>query len=373
MLKRYRILICIVLVIAGLIYFNPSNRSVSIEKLNILSAIGVDLVQEYDHRKKYELTISSYTFLKKDQVSSEIISGEGNIINETRSHRQIKDNRKYLTALERVVVLGENKALSGLKEDAEILFSNQFSNDMGWMVVYKGEAKELLSQVVDGYPSSGDYIDGLIDNSKEYHYYSDNYKLMDVFATLDEEGRNLVLPYIESKGGEPKITGMALFKKYKMVKKINIGETRIMNMLRENSGRGSLEYIVDKDHLISSYGQVSRKVYCKKVGSQYTFDINLTFTENIVNNTLYKDILYKTSVIKKYERDIEEQTKKQCEDFIKNMQNNYKVDCLELGRVACAKYGRDMVVDWNEEISNAKINVNIKVKVRSLGRGRYAQ
>lgn len=58
-----------------------------------------------------------------------------------------------------------------------------------------------------------------------------------------------------------------------------------------------------------------------------------------------------------------EQVKKKCNDFIIKMKNEYKVDCLQLGEVAAAKYGRQTGVDWNSIVCNSEIKVNVKVKI----------
>jgi hypothetical protein len=42
------------------------------------------------------------------------------------------------------------------------------------------------------------------------------------------------------------------------------------------------------------------------------------------------------------------------------MQNDYKLDCLALGRVAAAKYGRHTGTDWNKAVSEAEIVVKCK-------------
>lgn len=55
------------------------------------------------------------------------------------------------------------------------------------------------------------------------------------------------------------------------------------------------------------------------------------------------------------------------------MQNEYKIDCLELGREAAAKYGRGENIDWDEVVCNSKIQVNVNVKLTGIGRGDYNQ
>jgi hypothetical protein len=63
-----------------------------------------------------------------------------------------------------------------------------------------------------------------------------------------------------------------------------------------------------------------------------------------------------------------------CMDFIGKMQSQYKIDVLELGRVAAANFGRGTGTDWNEVICNVdltNIKVNVNVKVDNMGRGDY--
>lgn len=38
---------------------------------------------------------------------------------------------------------------------------------------------------------------------------------------------------------------------------------------------------------------------------------------------------------------------------------------------AAAKYGRETGIDWNEEVSNADIKVNVVVKIDKIGTGQY--
>lgn len=68
---------------------------------------------------------------------------------------------------------------------------------------------------------------------------------------------------------------------------------------------------------------------------------------------------------------MEENVKKNCEEFINKAKCSYNVDILELGRVAAARYGRGTGVDWNKEICNSTIKVNVKVSINTQGRGEY--
>ena len=83
-----------------------------------------------------------------------------------------------------------------------------------------------------------------------------------------------------------------------------------------------------------------RKVKCYKQGDKYSFNIDLTFTGTVINNEMYADMIKDINKKKEFEKDMEKSIEKQCDDFIKIMKSDYKVDCLSLGREAAAKYGR---------------------------------
>lgn len=74
---------------------------------------------------------------------------------------------------------------------------------------------------------------------------------------------------------------------------------------------------------------------------------------------------------KKFIKDMEDSTKKMCEDFLQKSKARWNTDFLGLGKFAVAKYGRHSGVDWNKVVPESDIYVNVKVKVQGQGRGDY--
>ena len=164
---------------------------------------------------------------------------------------------------------------------------------------------------------------------------------MDVYVRVGAEGRNVVMPYIELKKDPSKpekkeleITGTALFKKDKMVAKLNMDDTRIMNLLRENNVKGILKIQKDPKKFTEFYAKSKRKVKCTKTGDKYNFIINLQLTGQIVSNELFKDLIDDPKQKKKFENELASEVEDMCNTFLKKMKYDYKVDALELGKVA---------------------------------------
>ena len=310
-------------------------------------------------------------FPKKDEVSSFILEGIGKSISETRSTRQTTSSKEFLLGLQKVFIFSEALAAYGINPIADIMFSNQQMNDATWMVVCKGKALDMLKFKVEDAITSADHIDGLIESSTEQNFMSNQYKVIDMFVRIDSEGRNLVLPYLEITNNKITLTGMAVFKKDKMVANIPMDEARYMNILREDKVKGILTLQKDSQNLISNYGESKRKVRCEKVNGKYKFTIDIEFKGQVINNGMYKDFMINPKTVEKYSHELEEQTEERCNEFINKMQNEYKIDCLELGRVAAATFGRNPETDWDSIVCNAEIKVNVKVKVANLGRGQF--
>jgi Ger(x)C family germination protein len=368
--KRYSILILSVSCIIIYLIFNSSSGNLPIEKIDICSGLSFDLITSTPVNE-YNVGASIYTFPKKDEVSSVVVESRGKNIPETRSTRQTISSKEFILGLQKAFIFSEAVATYGINPIVDIMFSNQQMNDSAWIVVCKDKAVDMLKFNVNDDVSSADHIDGMIESSVAHNFMSADYKVVDMYVRVDSEGRNLVLPYLEIIKNNITLSGMAVFKKDKMVAKIPMEQATYMNLLRENNVKGILTLQKNSLNLISSDGESKRKVHCEKINGKYKFYIDIDFNGQVIANTMYKDFMINPKTVDTYSHELEKQTKARCYEFISKMQNEYKTDCLELGRDAAATFGRNPETDWNKIVCNADIIVNVKVKVNNLGRGQF--
>ena len=385
-MKKKKIAIMFLVVLIASIYTEKFQVS-SMEELNIISGIGFDINKEVNGNVQYSVPFAIYDFKKKgkggsnstakkaiktgeiSELGSSIIKPKANSIGETREERQLKSSKQFTIGTEKMAIIGEEQASYGILNIINILFSNPNINDLDIFSVCKGKAEDILRFKVEGYPSSADYMQGMVRQATNYNFLSLEYNLINMYVTLDSEGKNLVLPYLEIKDRNIAYTGMALFKKNKMVYVLPMDESKIMNILREKKGKGILTLQEGPDKYINYDVMVKRKVKCNKRDGKYEFIIDLNFQGDIIENTLYSDM--KKESEKEFEKLMGKEIEKMCCDFLDKMKNIYKIDCLNLGMYAAAQYGRETGVDWNEEISNADIKVNVVVKIDKMGIGQY--
>ena len=367
MKKNYRFLI-IFIVIAFITAFKAGKEKVPIEEVDMAIGTGVDL----ENNNEYSLPICVYLF-RANSIESDVKVGKSLSIGDTRENRQLKNDKPFVLGGERVHIYSEDFCRSGVRNDMDILFNNPQVVGTPYCLVCKGKSEDIFKTKVKGYDSPVDFIEGLAKNLINNIFFEDNYKLIDMFVRIDSEGRNLYLPYIEIIDDRIQVTGAALFKSDKMVAKINVDEAKWMNILLQGDSRGILTIQNTPKKYVNMEAHAKTKTKCLKEEGKYKFIINVDITADRIADEIYKDtaLFSKPDTQKKLEGDLSSLVEKNCYDFIKKMQNDYKVDCLELGRVAAAKYGRDTGQDWNDVVSKSDIKVNVKVHLDKLGRGGY--
>lgn len=342
---------------------------VPIEEVVTINGIGYDIEIKGEDSIEYSIPINTNVYRSSGTQENRLFNGQGQNLGEIIQKRQEKMNKKFVQGQERIVLVSEDYARYGLKTLIDERFRDPETNNMAYMAVCKGKTEDYLKHEKKGYSNSSEYIGGLIEF---YSSYINNYKLIDAYVRIGAEGRSMVLPYIEITDAGIEIIGTAIFKKDKMVEFVDIQKSKILNILQNDNVKGILSLQKSpKEYIDFDAISGKRKVKCYKQGDKYSFNIDLSFTGTVTNNEMYVDMMKDINKRKEFEKDMAKSLEKQCDDFIKIMKSEYKVDCISLGREAAAKYGRRKAIDWDEVVSSADINVNVKVKAELQGRGDY--
>lgn len=345
----------------------------SLEEMGIPSSISLDIEKKGKDEVTYEVIYNAYNYEEEKKITSSTIVAEERTVSQGRSERQLKSNKKFLIGLEKVIVFSEEYAQFGMKTAINVLFGNPSINDTAFLIVCKGQTRAIIEHTIPGYPSSADYMEGMIREAKDFNFFTDNYKLIDIFVRMDSEGRSITLPYIELKNENEglKITGIALFNKDKMVGMLPLKDAKILNLLSAGSGKGLITIQESPNIYVDYYAKAKRKVSCKKESNKYIFNIDIDLKGDIISNEYNKNLQKDVKVKEDLEKNLAAKIEEMCKEVLKVMQNQYKCDFLELGRVAAAKYGRDTGTDWNEVVANSIIKVKVKAKIDKQGRGDY--
>jgi Ger(x)C family germination protein len=341
------------------------------EQMDVEIALGVDLEKITENDHKYIITRSTYVFEEEKKRSSKVTASEGDSFGLARETRQLLSDKTAISGLEKVYILNEDYARYGIKTSIDILYKNPHVNDTGIFVICKDSSKEILEYNIPGYSSSADYIEGMIINQRGMNFYPDEFDAVNIYVRMGSEGRRVVLPYIELTEDGIIIAGEALFKEDKMVTKVDIEDAKILNILKYNNVEGILSMQKNAKEYVDFSAKTKRKIKCYMEDNKYKFVINLNLRVQIISNTENQYILKNSASIEEFEHAMAEQVKKECSDFIDKMKSEFKVDCLDLGKEAAARYGRRKGNDWDKIISDSDIEVNVNVKVEKQGRGDF--
>jgi Ger(x)C family germination protein len=377
-MKKNKFLIIIpLLVIVFSFFITGIKDSDVVENLEIVAGIGSDIEYETPDIISYSAPLSVYIFgdtSENDEnirVSSAIRRGVGGTLGKTRENRQSLSDKKSIFGFEKVYVISEDSAVCGIGPVIDILFRNPQLNDTGYFVICKCKAEDMLSHKVKGYPSSSDFIEGLLKNEYNYSFFPKDTKITDLYTSLYVEGINPVVPYIEIIDDNIKVSGMALFKESRMVAKSSFDDSKWLNLMGNDKGRGIVSLQKTAKNYADLYAYSSKKVYVNKIGGKLHFTINLRLKGDIITNTYFKDLSKNKDVKKTFENEIEEKVRKNCCSIINKMKTEYRTDCIGLGQYAAAKYGRWSNTDWNKEVLNSNIDINVKASIENWGRGSF--
>jgi Ger(x)C family germination protein len=341
------------------------------EQMDVVVALGADLEKVAENDYEYIVSRSAYVFEEENKRSSKVITARGDSFTLTRESRQQRADKAVISGLEKIYLLNENYARNGMKTYMDFLYKNPHVNDTGIFVICKNSSKEILEYNIPTYASSADFIEGMITNQRNMNFFPDEFDAINIYVRMESEGRSVVLPYIDLTEDGIAIVGEVLFKKDKMVAKLDIKDSRILNMLKYKDVRGMLTLQKSSKEYIDFSATTNRRIKCYKEDNRYKFIIDLRMKGEIISNTQNKCITRDSASIKEFENAMAEQVKKECNDFIYKMKSEFKVDCISLGRVAAAKYGRRKGNDWDKVVEDSDIEVNVTVKINKHGRGDF--
>lgn len=344
----------------------------SIEDLNLPIGLGIDVDTESERMPLFKYYSIVYNYNTPD-VTSFIYKGYGKNFNEIKSKWQAQMNKKLLIGSEKVYLLSQAFASKGIKNFIDDYAKEPIAQDRGHVAICDGDPITFLEYPIEGYPSSIDYMEEILNNigDMDFFYY-DNYKLIDVYVRYHAEGRSIVLPTLRIKDDFFELSGLAIFKEDKMIGKIDMDKCKWFNMLREDKTKGIYVMEYDDDQAIDYLLSVKKKVHVKKnEEDEYSFLIELDISADVLSNKTDRDIFGDLDEQHKAKKELETDIRKHCIKFLYDTVYRHNVDCLSLGKYAAAYYGRKIVKDWDQVISDSEIEVSVNVKIDRQGRSDY--
>lgn len=369
MLINKKLNIIIILVISS-IFLNGCYDTQPVEQLGLSVGIGYD-IEKKGGTITYIETLEQFLYKGDNKIENDVITGKSTNVYATETDAQSKYPKRLALGAEIAYVLGEERAKLGIKDIIDSFTRNPARKETAIVVVSKQDAKDVLNGTPVSESTISEEIQSMIHISYVENFFSKENEVYHLLQMYYSEGQSIVIPYLEIVDGKINLAGLALFKDDKMVNSVNMEEAQLINLLRNERGTSTMgissKYAdEDNDDEYNIFCKSRRKVKVYKENDILNYNIIINLNADLIGASKDNRVLSAKDV-PMIQNTISEYLEYKLNGQIEKMQNEYETDWIDITKYALAKFGRNSGYDSDDMFKNAKINVEVKTKVSSLG------
>nr|WP_243259341.1 Ger(x)C family spore germination protein [Clostridium sp. 'deep sea'] len=339
----------------------------AIEDLAVVFGFGYDIDKIASPQPEYISVIEFISIQSEEEPGSDFYVGKGNTLYQSIENYKVKQGKPFGYGSELIYLISEDRAKFGIDDIILDLFRSFNVNIHASVAVVKGSCEEYFN-LKSKTESASELLSNLIQYASDEYFYSSNNTVNDLIFKHFQQGRQICLPYIEIINEIPELSGIAVFNEDKMIKKLDIEETKLINILSTTGSKGIVSIESNDAHdYLEIEAKSKRKVKVTKADNKLNYDIQIKVVGTLVMDTLLQEELDKEQV-SKIEKILAADLQKDLEQEIIKVQKIHKQDLLDVSKYAIAKYGADSKLDSTTNFINSQITVDVKVKIESIGR-----
>ncbi|ADL13444.1 Ger(x)C family spore germination protein [Acetohalobium arabaticum] len=230
----------------------------------------------------------------------------------------------------KTIIFSKEVAKEGLLPQIDALWRNPLIPGSVLLAITPKQAAKIKKVKVPTTENRGQYLDLLFRTTSRNTLLPER-NLTNFFSNLKTTGIEPVIPIIKYGKTDIKIIGTALFRKDKMIGKLQVPETRSLALLKENFSKGEIALKVD-NHIVTYYvQQTNSQIKPSYHDGKFTFNINLELDVDVVENTSSKRLTDNKTALANMERHLESALKKEIDNLFTELQK-YKSDAIGIGR-----------------------------------------
>lgn len=362
-----------------------------LNEVSLITGIGIDKGE----LKKYKLTAESIIETELNPKTggkaspSIVFSVEGDMIAELVDKLNIGYTRRSIYSHVQVIVISEEVAEEGLLEFIDFMDRDRELRNEYNIVIAKGvSASDILKVSYPLQKSSSFKLNTQLDTMYEAYGGTPNSKIRDFITAIMSKGREPAMTTVSIQGDPEKgkkksniesiepdamvlLSGTAVFKKMKLKGYLDVNESRDYLWTQNKIKSTSITAPCGEEDKFITVRVINSHT---KVKARYKDDkplIKIFVTlEAKIEGIQCSDDLKKLETYEKYQNLIKKQVENGIQGTIKNVQKKYKSDIFGFGEVMNRqdyKNFKKIKETWNEEFVKADIEVNVNIKIRSLG------
>lgn len=296
-----------------------------------------------------------------------------NTIGDSRNKSTAQSPKSLAFGTLQVIIYGRQTSIYGLKELSNIYIRSAQAKGNTLIAVANDTAEGLLNTKIEQTTTPMHITNLLKYTSKDtfipyvtfYQFFINSYSI----------GQNPIVPVLSVIENDSSIAiiGTGIFKKDKLIGQIDLKQTRDLVLLRGIKSQGQIPFTVVKEGGIIDKGTVhvknTRKVKVYKNQDSYTFIINIKLKGNLIEHYNNSQLTSNKELLSDIQLSVKNDITASCKDFINKMQDNFKVDCIDISRYALAKWRNELLTDIDHEnfIENVTIIPQVDVKISNIG------
>ena len=248
-MKKVYISILLIVLVISLV---GCTESKILERISLVTLIGYDFGKE----EIVEATAVVRQVGTELESKVSIITAENETSGGTRAKVNLRATEKIMVGQLRGILLGSEFAEGGIGHYIDTLLKNTAISGGTLMAVVDGETRPLLEFEYPAIDDIGEHVYKLLkQNIKSEQVVSST--LHEVAHDYYSMGRDIAMPIIKKDEELIEISGIALFRKDKMVGEIPIEDGFYVKLSRDDYDAGILEIKIEGDDLTSSLAKDS--------------------------------------------------------------------------------------------------------------------
>lgn len=353
------------LIIIPLIFLTGCYSKVPIERSSVLSGIGQDVIDKETLSSSFEFLV----FSSENKFSKTVITNKGVSIFDIYNKRLLETKKNLIPGTIRLLLISEERAKLGVDDIIDVFLRDQDRNSNTTVAVCKGKTEDILNMTPKEATTISEEIEDLIKSAGQTNFTQADRSIKDVFNMNFQNGRRIMLPYVERYKDDVILNSIAVFQGNKMQFKIPTEDVKYINVLRNDKARGYLtlkgdNILVSSDIQCISKRKVSVQIDNGKIN--YNIKVNIKALLKEVNCNKFKE-LDKDSITK-LENLFSNELKLKLQDEVNMYQKNYNLDVFDLQKYALAKLGKANEAQVDKNFKDSKINIEVKITITSTGR-----
>lgn len=356
--KKIVVLLSLLSLLTGCWDYSPLERAFLVE--------GIAIDQSKKNPNQLEVTIIDVDFKRKKRA----LSAEGRTIAEAINRIQDQLSKIVVLSHVKIILLSEKVSKKSILPYFDLFLRNmQISNEASF-VIAQGQAKDFFNPKNLTYNISGRTYSQMI-KSSEMKYDNNLYIKHNIIVEMMTRDDNTTLPILklDKKKKVASFNGVALIRNGKLVGKLSSEEAGAFFSLRRVIARMVFTFKVKKKQMMTvRLYEKNSSVKCKYRNGRWNIDFRVSFNEEIVESSRWKNKRMSATQRTQLEQTLERKLRKDSLRLIHKTQKKYRYDPFWLAETARLNQPHTFVAsDWDDQFANANVNVHVNIHLERFG------